>query len=537
MFKAKSLFGSTSRSIARIYSPNLRSDLSLTSFDASLGTIALSGTPSFASTTSYTATAVDVCGNSGSIQFGVSSVQDVVTITPFAVPQFTFVIGRPVTSDLSGYYLSSNLTVAAQSSTGQTISFAYDAFTQVGITASVQSNQTGYGTQYSLTFGGTPTSLLSPLSTQVLATDGLPGLYGSSAASPIIISVADDIFTWSNLLANFQQNRQITPIQLSATTLSGRVVTSYVTSNLPIGLYTTRSGLIQGTCYGNAKASYFVANASTGISTQSRNFSYSVSPESLLVISPSNSYTLTPGAAVSIPTIQRTYSGMTPTNLSLSSPSYGLTISQEGTIGGILQAMGLPTTVTPIYVTARVGITDVSSAYTLVSVNSTTAVLSTSVIDSTIQLTSPSIFDYSIMQYTTLSPITLQASTVKSYFFIDSNTLPRGIQFDPLTGIFSGTAVLTGSTTSRVYVTAGTYTPNGSLKYNYFDFTFNAFSPYPQKRQDMASAYTAYVRQEAIIAGAQFSRDSNALPSENTTIGAAMGPPPPEVITAPEPCC
>jgi hypothetical protein len=88
-----------------------------------------------------------------------------------------------------------------------------------------------------------------------------------------------------------------------------------------------------------------------------------------------------------------------------------------------------------------------------------------------------------------------------------------------------------------VYVTAGTYTPNGSLKYNYFDFTFNAFSPYPQKRQDMASAYTAYVRQEAIIAGAQFSRDSNALPSENTTIGAAMGPPPPEVITAPEPCC
>ena len=53
----------------------------------------------------------------------------------------------------------------------------------------------------------------------------------------------------------------------------------------------------------------------------------------------------------------------------------------------------------------------------------------------------------------------------------------------------------------------------------------------------MASAFTAYVRQEAIIAGAQFSRDSNALPSEKTTVGAAMGPQPPEVITAPEPCC
>jgi hypothetical protein len=159
------------------------------------------------------------------------------------------------------------------------------------------------------------------------------------------------------------------------------------------------------------------------------------------------------------------------------------------------------------------------------------SVLSTSHRDFTIQLASPTVFSYAIMQYTTLAPIVLTPVTYPIFFFVDATVLPRGIQFDSLTGTFTGLPVLLGGTTVRIYATAGT------TAYNYFDFTFNVYSPYPMKRQDMASAYTAYVRQEAVIAGAQFSRDSIALPSENTTVGAAMGPAPPENTSAPVPCC
>jgi len=178
------------------------------------------------------------------------------------------------------------------------------------------------------------------------------------------------------------------------------------------------------------------------------------------------------------------------------------------------------------------GISRFSGTFNVINPFGSNSVLTSPLQDTTIQLATPQSLNYAVMQYRYITPIVLTLlGQSNAYFFVNLDTVPLGLTFDTVAATFSGMPVNTGKTTVRVYATIG-----GS-SYNYFDFFFEVYSPYPQKRQDTASAFTAYVRQEAIIAGAQFSRDSTAHPSQNTTVGAAMGPMSPEVATPPLPCC
>ena len=946
-FNAKTVFG-MGTSISSIVATGLPAGLSISS---SSGSAYLTGTPLAASSGLYTVTATDSTGITGSIQVGIVAIQDVVTLSSFADTQLTFVIGRPLSNALPGYY-SSNLSLTATSSTGQTLLFAYPQFAQAGITAT--SNVTSAGTV--LTFGGTPTVLVP--STFGAVTAQTPT---ASTGIAVSFSVVDDVFTWGYITAHFQRNRVSTPIQLSATTLSGRVIISYSTAGLPQGLTCSRNGLISGICLGEGRGT-FTATASTGVSTLSRLYPYSVDPDALLLTASPTSYSLAPSTGVPpIQTIAVSYSGVPVTSYSLTPPSYGLTIGPStGIIGGMLSAPAQLVRTAPIVVNALVGTLPISSTFTLTSsmvpmnqqlaigsnkitplytyftdslvtgagvgtpltgdtpanpygdtpttaasdiqasgnnvvasfsqlgsngqtifgslaygdatalplslsagfptptppntnwtihrsafsvaysgsgstwyalgqglnvdlspsasndfgqvylhvssnngatwttgyyteqtpanwalavndthqlpnnpffpatldsnwydrgsvvlrrsgsiymagggslirtsayggtttptmvritsmtggtlppgeelatvvplwtyptgyflaetrdfaldgspwvaagsdsnhvyapasgnpstggagdvvcstlkwssnsgatwsnatggfnytagvvvygggrwvalgqdttgdildgvyrlktsttgkvwgsavnlglsrkaavsyansqwivsdsntvyVNSSNfstgwasvtppvqgisrfsgtfsvinplgsnSVLTTPSQDAAIQLATPQSLNYAVMQYRYITPIvlTLQGQS-NAYFFVNLDAVPLGVTFDPLTATFSGMPVNTGKTTVRVYATSG-----GS-NYNYFDFFFEVYSPYPQKRQDTASAFTAYVRQEAIIAGAQFSRDSAARPSQNTTVGAAMGPMPPEVATPPLPCC
>jgi hypothetical protein len=288
----------------------------------------LQGTPTASSSGTYTVTATDSSGNIGSIQAGITASKDVVTLTPFADPQLTFVIGRPLSNALDGYY-SSNLSLTATSSTGQALTFSYPQFKQAGITATVANNV--------ITFSGTPTTLVPSIYASVSASDSIPPPYNAYAAIPILFSVVDDVFTWAQVSATFQQNRVITPVQLSATTLSGRVITSYTCAGLPQGLTCTRNGLIRGTCLGASNGT-FTATASTGISTHSRLYTYSVDPDTIFITTPASSYSLVPGGAISpIQTLVVSHSGLPVTSYSLTAPTYGLTIgSSTGLLAGTL---------------------------------------------------------------------------------------------------------------------------------------------------------------------------------------------------------
>ena len=944
LFNAETVFGSGTQVISSVFATGLPSGLTMSPVDLS-GNSYIVGTPTAPTSGLCTVTAVDSSGNIGSIQVGVTSVRDVVTLSSFADYQLTFVIGRPLSNALPGYY-SSNLSLTATSSTGQALTFTYPQFQAAGITATVSNNI--------ITFEGTPTTLIPQSFGEVTAADSIPSPYTAYASVPILFSVVDDVFTWGEVTPTFQQNRVITPIQLTATTLSGRVIVSYTVSGLPQGITCTRNGLIQGTCLGSSSG-IFTATASTGISTHSRYYTYSVEPDALVLITPLTSYSLVPGGVVSpIQTIRASHSGVAVSGFSLTQPSYGLTIgATSGVIGGTLNSGADLVASAPIVVNAVVGIQPVSTVFTLTSTtipvngelaiganiitpmytfknasvisdasigfalsgdrtsnpyaspttnaasdlqmngsnvvgsfaqagsngstifgsvvygdatalplslspnfptriittpkpNPTTwtcyrsafsiaysgsgstwyalghgyntqtnsmsnfgqvyliasydngatwtpgyytsgtpanwalavtttnelssnpffpatlagpsqdigsvvlrrsgsiymagggslitssfattptmirissmtggtppvddnatvvpawtyptgyfvtetrdfaldgpvwvaagsdsntmytvltgtscstlrwssnlgytwntspdstdfqytafavaygggswvalgqdnsvdlssqecelkvssdgkswspavtfdlpltirstiayvnsqwilnvdgthvytntsplsvwtpatspvtsvsrfsstftvvnpfgadSILTTPVQDLTLQLTAPLSMNYSFMQYRYIAPITLALNQSPAYFFVEAGSVPRGLTFDAFTATFSGMPVLAGTTSVRVYATIG------GANYNYFDFSFDVFHPYPQKRQDIASAYTAYVRQEAVIGGARFSRDSNAFPSENTTVGAAMGPAPPEVQTPPEPCC
>ena len=939
-FSAETVFGSGTQTIASIFATGLPAGLSMTSVLA--GNSYLTGTPTAATSTLCSVSAVDSSGNIGTIQVGVTVITDVVTLTPFADEYLKFVIGRPLSNALPGYY-SSNLSLTATSSAGQTLTFSYPQFQQAGITATSNSNV--------ITFSGTPTTLVPETFGAVSVSDAILPPFNGYAAIPILFSVVDDVFTWAEATVAFQQNRVATPIQLSATTLSGRIIVSYTVSGLPQGLTCTRNGLIQGTCFGNSSGS-FTATASTGISTHSRLYAYTVDPDALFIATELSSYSLTPGATV--PPIRATaasHSGLPVISYSLSSPSYGLTIgSSTGIIGGTLASGADLIASAPITINTIVGNGPVSSTFTLTSttipvngefaiganvitplytyknvsvisganlgpsltggalinpydptcnvlgggdiqmngsnvvasmsylgwigsticgsvvygdgtalplqlstqfpirngygyrsafsiaysgsgstwyalgqgnsgsypdldrvylmasydngatwtaghyttcaptnwalsvqtehadtsnnvlffpstldangkdtgavvlrrsgsvymagggsyshlldttmpsmmrISSMTggtpppgdsnslvvpawtrptgyfggetwdfaldgpvwvaagsdsnymyyassrsvcstlrwssdtgntwhdstdssdfkymafavaygdghwvalgqdnltdfdpmvpsfsicqlkvssdgkiwspaatfdvpisitatiqfvnsqwvlnangadvyvndaglvggwthitspitgvsrfgstfsvvnpfggdSILTTGARDTAIQLTAPVSLNYAIMQYRYIAPITLILNQSPAYFFVAAGSVPRGLTFDTFTATFSGMPVLAGNTTVRIYATAG------GVNYNYFDFYFEVYHPYPQKRQDTASAHTAYVRQEAIIAGAQFSRDSTALPSQTTTVGAAMGPAPPEIETQPQPCC
>lgn len=924
-FQAQSLFGG-SQSIVDIYSTDLtaaRTDISMSFLDASRGSV-VRGTPVFSNVGSavYTATAIDTSGNTGQINFRVSTVADVVGISSFLDTCMNFIIGRPVSNPLPGYY-SGSLTLTASSSANQPLVFSYPDFTSAGLTPTSTSN--------SLTLSGTPTTLIAQKTATVYVSDGLPN---GTASTTVGFAVLDDVFTWETFTFAFQQNRTIAPVQLSATTLSGLLITSYTVAGLPVGLSCTRNGLIHGTCTAGIGGS-FVVTATTGLSTQTRTYVYTITPDDMLVTTPSSAYSLPPGAVIpAIPITAFAYSGGQVTSFSLEQPSYGLTIdSMAGAIRGTLYSgdPGANQQLYPysvIHMTAVVGSTPVSADITLASTmvlknlqvaignnqvspmytdlsgmllvnpeivnaisgsplanpygdtpmfnagdiqlvssnvvvgslsglgsngsvlfgdvvygnppatvslttptryrsaysvaysgsgstwyalgqginrgsndghvflhqsddngqtwtpgytstttsnwglavrsgfeesnttrnfsdffvstidatgsnrggvvlrrspsgiymagggrldgrgstiritsmstpgqpgdlativptwgyvncfgsetrdfalgnaaiwvaagssfygaydpqppftvtttlkwssdagaswsnatsqsdfthsatvvvyggarflaigrnlsspesslkTSTTGKFWTSVsfpvdlnasstiafansrwyvnVDGTniymnnsslssvwtviaspiagisklsttatelnpvgsnstltvsyrrpqILMVSPTLTTYSVLQYTNIAPITVTMNS-PCHLFVDDATLPRGLVFDTQSSIFSGMPVLTGTTVVRLYAT-----PDG-VHYNYFDFTFMVTSPYPQKRQDTASAYTAYVRQEAVIGGAQFSRDANALPSEHTTVGAAMGPAPPAVETAPEPCC
>ena len=357
-FNAVSFFGGAS-TIVSLSSPDLRSDLSLNSIN---GVADLSGTPTFAGSSTFTARAVSLTGVTGSIQFTFTSQNDVLTLSPFVDASLNFIIGRPLSSTLAGYY-SSNLTLTATSSAAQPISFTTTGFAQGGITISPPT-VTSSGT--TITFSGVPTTLVSPMTATVIANDGL-----LSVEQTVPFAVLNDVFTFTTATPTFLQNQTITPIQISATTLSGRVVLSYTASGLPSGLIMSRTGLITGTCFANSGGS-FVVTASTGIASQaSPSYVYTVVPDALLVSAPLPSYSLVPGQVVSsIPLTGVLSSGLDATSFVLTGQTYGLTITSGGVLGGTLFSGQPPNTLVAsanIAVNAVVGTSLVPTSIVLTS--------------------------------------------------------------------------------------------------------------------------------------------------------------------------
>jgi len=116
-------------------------------------------------------------------------------------------------------------------------------------------------------------------------------------------------------------------------------VIGYSLSGFPSGLAIDPTGLVSGTpTTSSPTAGNGTVTATTGYASDSRDFSYNITPERVLFTFPENIYSLEAGDAVSIQVTGTAYSGAPVVNYALSlPPSYGLTINPTtGLISGIL---------------------------------------------------------------------------------------------------------------------------------------------------------------------------------------------------------
>lgn len=336
-FTARTFFTSNVP-ITDISSTSLPDGLTLV-FDASLSRARLTGIPTTASSANYTIRATNSNTVTRDYVTPITISNDSVSFSsPVGTDLcYSFILSRPVDISKNGYY-PSNIQFSANAASGRAISFSVPAFSGTGL--SLDSNGV---------ITGIPSAVTPLIDLVVTAT-----AVGTSvtATKTVKFSILDDVFTFADVCASslgFIQNRAITPFQIQVATLSGRNVIDFSQSGLSSGLTINPAGVISGTPLGDTSGNAII-NATTGFSSGTRDFSYSVIPDAVVFRVPQGTYTYTAGDPVgSIDIDAVSYSGLTVSNFDLSlSPTYGLTVaSTTGILSGTWTSGVPPDTILP----------------------------------------------------------------------------------------------------------------------------------------------------------------------------------------------
>ena len=306
----------------------------------------LVGTPTVAGTTEYTIRAT----NSNSIirdyVTPITVATDTVTFvspTPDIDTSYSFILSRPIDQVKTGYY-------------PYPITFAAEAGSKLPVVLSAPGLA---GTGLSLSNGtlvGVPTTVLPLTTLSVNATvTGSP----ATASRTIKIEILDDVFEFGTVASSnfeFSQNIPITPFQIPVTTLSGRNLINFTTSGGPIGVTINPGGVVSGTPLNSTPISgNFSVAPTTGYASASRDFSYTLFPDNILLTVPQSSYTYIAGDPISIQVTGTAYSGANVNQFTLT-PNYGPVISSTtGLISGNWTDSIPPNTVLPTNGTLTIG--------------------------------------------------------------------------------------------------------------------------------------------------------------------------------------
>jgi hypothetical protein len=196
---------------------------------------------------------------------------DSVTVSNAVDVCYNFVLSRPVSLDLSGYY-PSPIRISASAASGRPVTFSAPALVGTGLSLST----VGTGL---VELVGTPSSLL-PLQTvpiQISVT-GSP----ATGLRDISLAILPDTFTLTGTPLVAVQNKAIVPIQYSATTLSGRAVIAFTSQTIPAGLSLSSTGVLSGTPTGSGTGTFSIT-ATTGYSSGSQSFSYTINPDNIVI--------------------------------------------------------------------------------------------------------------------------------------------------------------------------------------------------------------------------------------------------------------
>lgn len=325
--RAQTFFGGVNRGITSIVSSDLRADLSL-NFVASEGRAYLVGTPTTVASNQFTLRATNSNATVGTALVSVVVAEDVVTLTPPTDVCYNFVLSRSASSALTGYY-PAPLTWRATAASGRAIGFTAPALAGTGLTLDVLGG--------SATLSGIPDTITSLRTLRVTASAiGSP----ATAFRDSSFAVVPDVFTFTAIPAQTViQNREMTPVQVTAATLSQRLITAYSATSLPAGLSISTSGLLSGTATGGTSTA--TITASTGYASASTSLPVTVIVDDALIATASGIDSIGPVfSGIDVRGI--TYSGI-PGTLSLDlsglipyqgAPRISLTMTPQGALSG-----------------------------------------------------------------------------------------------------------------------------------------------------------------------------------------------------------
>lgn len=337
-FFAKTYFG-TDASITTIFSPDLRSDLSL-SFVSNQARAYLVGTPLSAGTNVYTIRASNTSGLSRDLAVTIpvsnTSIAFDYGVTPAVDTCYNYILSRPSSSAKTGYYPASvQFRVTTLPST---LPFTITTSDLVGTGLSLDAS----GNTAQLT--GLPDTVTSLKTVTVTAASTTTT---ASASTTIKLAVVNDQVTFADVSAGafaFVQNREITPIQLQATAvLSERPITSYSAVGLPAGLGISSGGKISGTPLSDSPGTAIIT-ASTGYASGTASYPFTMTPDSILFrvgadpnarTTTGTLYTYQAGDSIALPIEGQTYSGVAISRYDLSmTNTLGLSINSNGLVSG-----------------------------------------------------------------------------------------------------------------------------------------------------------------------------------------------------------
>jgi hypothetical protein len=518
--------------ISNIIADELPPGLSLVQY-ISPNVYRLTGTPTAVNLTgSYTFTATNTNGNSRSVTATIPVNPDIVSFvspTPANGTVIQFIVSRPLTTAKTGYYTTP--IIFSATSTAAATPIVYTAsidFTAFGL---VLNSSTG-------TLTGIPNTSLSSTTVTITATDTL----GTTGLTTIQLTILADDFEWPVYTPAYFQNKLITPFQfVMISTLSDRSIQSFSSTDLPTGLVISAGGILSGTPteYPIGGTGTFSIIATTGYSTLSRTYTYTMIADQLLIIQTNGSDSITTIFS-DVQYRAVLYSSDSFANATFSigtlSPSTSVTISvtSGGLVSGNFTGAALNTTYSATLTATYGSVTTSTVIYILFTSfsGSGTGTIYIPTELSTLSFSQPTQTDFTLFEYVPYS-ITIQAIGSSSFIYYYTSAIPNGFEF--LKNSAGTTATLSGISPTianqGIIVYAKTASGYPISKF----LTLRTITPFFVSPQIGAGAYTALLKNDVLGNAAQNARDNRTFPEVNPLAGPLMAPRAPDVVT-PDDC-
>jgi len=488
----------------------------------------LSGTPTEVNLDGlYTFTATNTNGNTRSITVNIPINPDIVSFggnTPADGASIRFIVSRPLTSAKTGYYTTPIVFTATSTSESTPIIYSSSIdFTFYGL---LLNSSTG-------TLTGIPTIPLPITGVSITATDAL----GTIGTTSIQLTILADEFTWPTYQPSYFQNRAITPFQfVMVATLSERNIQSFSSADLPTGLFISAGGLLSGTPteFPEGGVGSFTITATTGYSTLSQSYTYSMIADQLLIVQKNGTDAISRiFSGVEYQTIQYSIDSIVSGTFSIGELTPGeeasISVSSNGLVSGDFTNATIGTVYSTILFAEYRGLTTLTLINILFSDLGGIIYIPTE--SSELTFIKPTQTSFTFFQYVSYS-IPIQASGSSEFIYYYATSIPVGFQITKdstgVSAIVSGIPSTLADQSIVIYAKIASGYPISTV------IRFSTITPFFVSPLVGAGAYTALLRNDVLGNAAQNARDIRVFPQVNPLAGPLMAPRAPDVFTPPD---